>query len=218
MVAVFVVLTFALFLLIDYFVLKAQRKEHPAFVTYQVFDKGSFLLPDGFLLSSGHTWVKLLKDGLAVIGIDEFVLKAFKNITLKSVLPEGSFIKKGEILLEGVVGNNKIHFRSPIDGEIKFVSKNIEKLNVDDPYNTEYGITVVPKDFSQNSTALKSGKNGLNWLKEEFSRLKDFLTLHTSDPEVAGLTMADGGNIVEGVLSNFDEKTVNEFEKNFLSI
>jgi len=218
MVAVFVVLTFALFLLIDYFVLKAQKKENTASVTYQVFDKGSFLLPEGFLLTSGHTWIKLLKDGLAVIGIDEFVLKAFQSINLKNVLTEGTHVKRGDVLFEGVAGNKIIHFRSPIDGEVKFVSNSIEKVNVDNPYNTEYGITVIPKDFIQNSANFKSGKNGVNWLKEEFNRLKDFLAHHTSEPGIAGLTMADGGNIVEGVLSNFDEKTVSEFEKNFLSI
>jgi len=216
MVVLFVVLTFVAFLVIDFYVIKAQKKKHAAFSSQQVFDQGSFLLPEGFALSKNHLWLKMLKDGNVKIGIDEFVGKVFSAIRIHPIASEGSVVKSGDVLFELSSGSHKIHFASPVSGTVKSINKNLESQKVSDPYENDWGFIIEPTDFKVGM--FKVGKQGLNWLKDEFNRFKDFLSIQIAEPNLAGVTYADGGNIVEGVLSNLEEKSVKEFQNQFISL
>jgi glycine cleavage system H lipoate-binding protein len=218
MVAVFVVLTFLLFILVDYFVLKAQGKHHPAFNAARVFDKKSFFFPDEVLFSKGHLWLMSLKDGLLKIGVDEFIQKSFSSLVLQPVLSEGAYVKKGERILQANVGKNTINFFSPVEGKIKFVNKNINGKKIHDPYGDDWGIIIEPQGSKFEKNNLKSKETAVEWLHQEFARLKDFLSIHTADAQVAGATMYDGGNIVEGVVSTLNETAVKDFENKFLQL
>lgn len=217
MVAIFVVLTFVVFLVIDFFVLKAKGKEHPAFITLPVFNK-KFYIPEGIFLSQGHIWLKLMKDGLLRLGVDEFVLKAVKNIKLSNMLPEGTQVKKGDVIFRGITGSSTLAFRSPVNGVVVATNKNINDRNVNDPYEEDWGVAIQPSESASFLSAFKVKDQAINFLENEFKRLKDFISLHTADPELAGITMADGGNIVEGAVANVGEKILQEFEKNFLTV
>ncbi len=217
MVALFVVLMFIVFIIIDILVLKAKGKEHPAFASYRVFDRGSFLFPKEIYLSQGHTWLKLMKDKLVRIGIDELIIKSFNNLQLIPLLTEGTTVKRGDVLFEARNGKHRIKFLSPVSGLIKNVNKNLEFKTLDDPYLEDWGVSIQPENLENELTQMKTGEKGLSWLKSEFNRLKDFIAHSMVEPELAGITLADGGNLVEGVLSNFDEKVVEKFEKEFLT-
>ena len=218
MVPVLALLTFVAFLVVDYFVLKSQKKEHPAFATFSVFNKSSLAIPVQYLLSKGHLWLKAVKEGEYKVGIDEFILKAFKKIQLVNFAAEGSEVKKGDVLFSGKVGDSILNFHSPVDGVVSMINKNIQGRNIENPYEDDWGVTIAPKKSSFEAAALATKEKSVQWLESELRRLKDFLLLHTTDPELAGLTMADGGNIVEGIAHNFNEKTLQAFEKEFLSL
>ncbi len=218
MVALFVVLTFLLFILIDLIVLKSQGKEHPAFATYKVFNRGSFIFPEDIYLAPGHTWLQKIKDGLVKIGVDEFIIKSLGNIRLNILKNEGEVVNKGEIIFQSKIGSKILNFFAPIDGKVKYVNKNLSTKKVEDPYDIDWGIMIEPNNFEESLGKLKTREVAVDWLKKEFSRFKDFLMVHSKDPEFVGLTMADGGNIVEGVASHLNEKALSEFEKEFLSL
>ncbi len=218
MVPVLALLTFVAFLVVDYFVLKSQKKEHPAFATFSVFNKSSLAIPMQYLLSKGHLWLKAVKENEYKVGIDEFILKAFKKIQLVNFVAEGSEVKKGDVLFSGKVGDSLLNFHSPVDGVVSMVNKNIMGRNIENPYEDDWGVTIAPKKSSFEAAALATKEKSVQWLESELNRLKDFLMLHTADPELAGLTMADGGNIVEGIAHNFNENTLQAFEKEFLSL
>lgn len=218
MVAIFVVVTFLLFILIDILILKSQGKNHPAFVSMKVFDKSSFLLPAEIFLSTGHTWIKQIKDGLIRIGIDEFILKSLGKITLNVIQSEGKKVNKNDILFEANIGNRKIDFKAPISGEIKYVNKNIFNKNIDDPYNDDWILTFVPQNLESELKLMRTKESAKSWLKDEFNRLKDYLNYHSNQVELVGVTLADGGNIVEGVVSNLNDAALKDFESQFLSL
>lgn len=218
MVALFVVLTFIVFLLVDFIVLKAQKKEHPAFVSLSVFNKGSIILPAGYFLSKGHTWITKVKGDLVRMGVDDFILKAFKSLTVTPVKKEGDKIKAGEAIFEAKSGNHTVSLRSPVSGEITGINRNLAEKLISDPYDLDWLIQVQPDSFSNEIISLKTGEAAVNWLKSEFTRFKDFVHAQSSVPELAGVTMADGGNIVEGVLKNFEDNTIRKFEEQFLSL
>jgi hypothetical protein len=62
-----------------------------------------------------------------------------------------------------------------------------------------------------------SGSSAQQWLKKEMRRLKDFLAESSFAPEAVGVTMYDGGNIIEGVLSSLNTDVIPDFEEQFLS-
>lgn len=219
MVALFVVLTFILFIAIDFFVLKSQGKQHPAFMSAHVFDRSSIFFPADAMLAKGHMWLKQLKDGFVRLGIDEFILKATGPFTLSTLKKEGEQVQKGEPLMVAQFGKHSVTFRSPVNGTIGNINKNLVGKKVTDPYDTDWAVTFRPIDgVNQLFSNMKSGKKATEILKDEFNRFKDFLSFHSGEPELAGVTMADGGNIVEGVLNNFNDETVSDFEKKFLDI
>ncbi|MGQ9643830.1 MAG: hypothetical protein ACUVT3_08245 [Ignavibacterium sp.] len=215
MVALFVVLTFLFFILIDLLVLKAQGKEHPAFAV-KVFDK-RFFFPTEAILSTGHLWLNKAQNSLYKLGIDEFILKALGKFHLIPLKTEGESVNKGEPILQAVFGNRTITFRAPVDGSIKFLNKNINDKLVDDPYGDDWAMLIEPKtNLSLSTSFLKTGNDAIKWLHDEFNRFKDFVAAKAGQPELVGVTLQDGGNIVEGVLRSFDDNAIKEFEEQFL--
>jgi glycine cleavage system H lipoate-binding protein len=220
MTALFVVLTFILFILIDILVLRAQKKKHPAFdqSSVAVFNKRSFILPERLYISPGHTWVQKLSDGLVKIGIDDFALKALGELSIINLMKENTNIKKGDVALQAAFGRKKISFRSPIDGVVKSENKEIVGKLLNDPYKKGWGLIISPTNLEENLKSLRTGDEVVKWLKGEFIRLKDFLSLNMPKLELTGVTMQDGGNIVEGAVANINEEGIQNFEKEFLTL
>ena len=223
MVAIFVLLTFLLFIAADMLVLKLQKKKHPAFQgssiisDIAVFTKDLFQAPIDLFLSKGHTYAQKNEYGLIKIGIDEFILKALGKITLIKTAEAGQSVKKGDVLFEGAVNNKVLQFRSPVEGTVKFINPNILNKKITDPYGDDWGLLLAADNFAEEKNSLFTGNELKSFLNKEFSRLKDFLHAHTLRPELAGATMLDGGNVVEGVVSSITEKGIEEFEKDFLN-
>ncbi|MBI2418880.1 MAG: glycine cleavage system protein H [Ignavibacteriales bacterium] len=214
MVALFVVLTFIIFLVADFFVLKAKRKEHPAFATMPVFNKSSIFIPLSYLLSKGHVWVAALQDNMYRLGIDEFILRSFGRVAITELAAAGTTVQKGDVIFRVKSGSKSISFRSPFDGEVREVNSKLLNKDIKDIYNTDWALTLKP--IGNLPQELKSKKAAGQWLQDEVKRLKDFLSLQTAEPELAGLTMADGGNITEGAAHHLSDEAISKFEQSFL--
>jgi glycine cleavage system H lipoate-binding protein len=214
MVALFVVITFILFILIDFLVLKAEGKKHPAFSSVKVFD-GGFIYPGDVYLSTGHTWLKMLKEGMVRIGVDEFVQRTLAGLNLQTVHAEGARVKKGEVLFSGVSGDKIVNFYAPVSGTINKVNPKVSR-NENDTYSN-WILTLQPENVNE-VKGMKYRDSAVNWLTEEFSRLKDFLSFHSNDAAIAGATMHDGGNFMEGVVTTLNPDSIKEFENQFLKI
>ncbi|MCU7496891.1 MAG: hypothetical protein HF314_14325 [Ignavibacteria bacterium] len=219
MVALFVLLTFALFVVIDIFVLKAQKKSHPAFekTPGAVFNKGSIAIPKEVYVSKGHTWAEKLQDGTLKIGVDDFALKALGRLSITKIASGETKVKQGEVIIEGACSNNPFSFRSPVDGTVKLVNSAILNKPLTEPFTNGWALVIDPSNWEMNSKVLKTGESLSAWLKEEFRRLRDFIELSSIKPELAGVTMHDGGNIVEGAVSNVSPEGLKNFENEFLT-
>lgn len=214
MVFVFVILTLLIALLIEHILAKQRR---PAKVTsvsdIPVFNKSSVYAPVGYLVSKYHTWAHPEENAVKV-GIDNFAVKALGNIFIKNIVNPGTSVKKGETIISAEVHGQKINFKSPVSGTIKAINKLLFNNTVKDAYGKDWGLLIEKKANGEN---LMSGSRAQHWLKKEMRRLKDFLTESSFAPEAVGVTMYDGGNIVEGVLSSLGTKVIPDFEKQFLS-
>lgn len=125
MVALFVAFTFILFIVVDLFVLKVQKKKHPAFAvshsfqeSHAMFNRKSFALPQGIVLTKLHVWLNKVNEQTIRIGIDDFVTKALGAVNIIPAVEVGSFVEKGQVVFNASVNDKKIHFRSPIEGTL----------------------------------------------------------------------------------------------------
>jgi len=218
MVAVFVVITFIVFILADIFILKAQKKKHPAFEpsSSPVFNKRTLVLPQGIFISPGHTWALVNKDGTADIGIDDMIFKALGKISISDIAGQGDLVKKGDVILKGIAGGKSFSFRSPFNGIIQKVNSDLIGKEVSDPYSN-WTVQLKPSRYNEDVKDLKTGPKLVDWLNHEFNRFKEFLNANLMKPELVGHTMLDGGNIVEGAVAQIDMDAQNKFEQEFLT-
>ena len=214
MVFLFVILTIVIALVIEH-IIATQRK--PAKVHSSagltVFNKSSVYAPEGYLISKFHTWAHPEEKAVKV-GIDNFAVKTLGNIFVKNIVNPGNSVKKGDTIMTAEVHGQQIKFRSPISGTIKAINKLLFNNKVNDAYGKDWGLLIEEEDNREN---LMAGNQAHHWLKKELRRLKDFLAVNSFTPEAVGVTMYDGGNIVEGVLSSLSTNTISDFEKQFLS-
>lgn len=224
MVALYVLLGFILLLVIDYFVIRAEKKFHPAFkksfeiVENVVFDNISVSVPADSYVSKGHTWAELQGNGLIKIGVDEFVLKSLGKFIVTSITRSGTLVKKGDPIMEAKLGEKVITFRSPVDGTINYINDDLIGKNISDPYGEDWGIIVSPVNFEKNAAYLKANESLVDWMKTEFLRLKNYLIESSAEPKLAGVTMLDGGKMIEGAVSQLNKESVQKFEEEFLKV
>lgn len=223
MVAIFVLSVFILFLIVDLFVLKLQGKFHPAFepqlaqLSLPIFESENFTIPSNTILSKGHTWLRQNNDGLISIGIDEFGLNALGTLSILNFPEKGKTIQRGDMLFEGAYGNRKVKFLSPVDGIVSSVNRDAIGKKISEPYKT-WGVQLVSNDFSKNQGKVFSGNDALNWMKNESSKLKSFINDRLPKVEEAGATMYDGGLFTQDLVSSLNDISLNDFEKEFLSL
>lgn len=223
MVAIFVLTMFVFFLLVDLILLKIQGKYHPAFEpSFAQFDssvigRNNLFIPSNISFSKGHTWLKKDNNGLVSIGIDEFGTIALGPISILNCAAVGKELKRGEMIFEGTYGNRNVKFLSPINGIVKSVNENILGKKISNPYET-WGVQIVSDDFSNNKEMFFTGKEAFNWIKKESIKLKDFITSHSLKTDLAGATMFDGGSLSNDTISLLVDNSVNDFEKEFLSL
>ena len=224
MVALYVLLGFILLLVIDYFVIRAEKKYHPAFkksfevVENVVFDNISVKVPADSYVSKGHTWAELQGNGMLKVGIDEFVLKSMGKFVVTNIAKTGTLLKKGDVIIEAKLGNQDLNFRSPVDGTVNFINDDLIGKTISDPYGKDWGIMVSPVNFEKNAVLLKANEKVVDWMKNEFIRLKNYVIENSVKPQLAGVTMLDGGKLMEGAVAQLDKDSVKKFEDEFLKV
>jgi hypothetical protein len=89
-------------------------------------------------------------------------------------------------------------------------NSNLLKKKIEDPFGKDWFVSI--KDVTQEG--LLSGSEAVQWMKNEFRKLKDYISGNMYKP--AGVTMYDGGNLVSGSVSMLDSESISEFEDKFL--
>ncbi|HVO73117.1 MAG TPA: hypothetical protein VMT35_03775 [Ignavibacteriaceae bacterium] len=222
MVALYVLLGFVLLLTIDAFVIKAEKKFHPAFKKKYhiqenvVFDNISVSIPADSYISKGHTWAQIQGNGMVKVGIDEFVLRSLGQFIVTGIIKPGTLVRKGEPVIDIKIGEKNLSFRSPVDGTISYVNDDLIGKNIGDPYGEDWGAIISPVNFDKNASSLKTNEIVVEWMKSEFLHLKNYLMNNSAQLQLAGIMMQDGGKLVEGAVSQLGSDSVKEFEAEFL--
>lgn len=212
MVVLMIILTFLVAVTIEVFIERSKKTVASIEnASPKVFTKKNLFLPEGYKVSKNHIWVNGSPSDMK-IGIDNFVLDSLGNIIVKDLLPAGSKVRKGQVIASTEISGRTIKFRTPISGEINYVNPRLAASSIKNPYSEDFLYSI--KCDNDKLDNLLFGTEAINWIKSEFKRLKEFLVDTPYKP--VGVTMYDGGNVVEGIVSLLDDDSLLQFEETFL--
>jgi glycine cleavage system H protein len=226
MTVILVITMIVVFLLIDVVYQKKFAKESvfsPAAdpqVPSTRFNESEVVVPQSLFFGKGHTWVSLRSSGNVQIGVDDLMKKIVGKIDKISMDAVGTKIKRGDILFTMDQNDKKLNFLSPVSGIVYSLNDNMlespEKF-VNTSYEKSWLCTVKPDNLSVEIKLMKIAGEASKWMKDEMTRLKDFIAGVNVENSLVGATLHDGGSPVYGTMQYMDEPTWKKFEQEFLS-
>lgn len=215
MTVLLVLLTFAIFLLIDYFRTR-HGVVHPAWhVTstkqgavrprLQPALVGGFEVPENLRYHPGHTWALSESPNLVRVGMDDFASKLTGKVESIALPQRGQWIRQGQKMCTIHRDGCAVDLVSPIEGTVSDINEAIvrkPKLALSDPYGEGWLFTVQAPDSKTNFRNLMGGALARWWTEESANRLRRHLST-----AVASATAQDGGVAMDDLTTQLpDEK------------
>ncbi len=185
------------------------------------FASESVMLPKGLYFDKTHTWSFLEKNGSVTVGIDDFLQHITGPVTKVELRKAGDRIRKGDVLFTIIQFGKQLNIYAPFSGTIKAYNEALladsSKLN-SSPYDLGWVYTMEPSSWIKDMQLMDLADKYRRWIDAEFSRLKEFLSviLEPESVEYAHVVMQDGGELKEGVLTDFGPEVWEDFQSNFL--
>jgi glycine cleavage system H protein len=222
MVVLFVVFTFAIFIIADYLLNRAKYapEPEPAPVTVQassrpfepVFVDGVMMLPS-LKYHPGHAWAAVEGTATARVGLDDFaghVLAQVEKVELPMV---GRWVRQGERAFTVQHQGRTAEVVSPVEGEVLHINPALAEnpdLLRSDPYGQGWAMVVHSPDLSTTMRNLLSGSLARRWMEDAVERLRAMLA-------PAGLAVAlEAGPLRPGISAELDEARYRSVLKEFL--
>ncbi len=193
--------------------------KYKKYSTQGLLSRESLVVPTGLYFDKSHTWAFMEKDGLVGVGIDDFLQHVIGPVTKINMKETGSKIKKGESFLSINQDGKQLCLKAPISGTIKSQNKellsNSELLN-NSPYEKGWVYMIEPSNWLVEIQFLSMWKKYNDWLKNEFTRLKEFLNDFVKPTPEYSPVLQDGGELKDGVLTEFGPEIWEDFQENFI--
>lgn len=206
-----------------YLLTRSGNKEtmKPLFKAPSAFSPATLLTPAGILYDRGHAWTFMEKDGTVRVGIDDFLQHVTGSITRIKMRHPGEKVRKGEHVMSVIQNGKQLDIKSPVSGTI--VTRNEQLLNDTamlhrSPYDSGWVYSVIPENWEKESRLMSAAGRYTEFLKDEFIRIKDFLTAMpgVNDVRLAHVVLQDGGELKDGLLEEFGPEVWEEFQMRFL--
>jgi glycine cleavage system H protein len=220
MTVILLVLTFAIFLLIDYLrtpktavvqqVSEAAKRDAaprpiPALVA-------GFQVPANLRYHPGHTWALSESPDRVRVGMDDFATKLAGKIERIALPERGRWIRQGQKLWTIFRDGKSVDMVSPIEGTISDVNDAVAsdpELARRDPYGDGWLIAVQSPDAKTNFRNLLGGALARIWTEESALRLQSRI------PALAGALAQDGGVAVDDLTEHMPDQNWAEVTKEF---
>src|SRR2546423_8415776 len=221
MTVIMVLLTFAIFLSIDYVRGHKQQLAHqsdaqpvrrpsvsqivPAFVA-------GFEVPENVRYHAGHTWALAESRELVRVGMDDFASKLVGKIDSISLPQRGRWVRQGQKIWTIFRDSQSVDMVSPIEGTITDVNEAAVKnpeLAREDPYGEGWLVTVQAPDSKLNFRNLLSGTLARLWTEDSALRLGSRM------PTFAGALAQDGGVAVDDLSAHMPAEDWAKVSKEF---
>jgi glycine cleavage system H lipoate-binding protein/ABC-type phosphate transport system substrate-binding protein len=184
-------------------------------------DENSLIVPKGLYYDKTHTWAFMEQNGIVKVGVDDFLQHITGNLTRVILKNPGDKVNKGDKIMTVVQNGKQLDLYSPVSGVIK---KQNEKVLTDSslinssPYSDGWVYMIEPENWLRENQLLFMAEKHKQFIKNEFSRLKDFLAeALTSDKEkYAQVILQDGGEIIDNTLSHFGPEVWEDFQLKYI--
>jgi glycine cleavage system H lipoate-binding protein/ABC-type phosphate transport system substrate-binding protein len=187
----------------------------------KVINENSLSFPNGLYFDKTFTWAFMEKDGRVKVGIDDFLQHVTGKYTRVKLKKTGEKIKKNEQMLSLLQNGKQLNIYSPVSGTVTSVNETLANdpsiINTS-PYTEGWFYSIEPSNWLREIQFLKMAGKHKEWLRGEFSRLKDFLasSLYTKTPEFSPVALQDGGELKDNVLQDLGPEVWEDFQKNFI--
>ncbi len=181
----------------------------------------SWILPRGARLHFGHTWSQYRPLGASRVGLDGFLGNLVGAAEIIKSPEIGAHVRQGEPVLGLQIGSHTLRIPSPITGKVIRVNhagRPDEESGALGGVTRDWLLQIKPTGQPDEIAPHLNRKQAKVWLHTEMSRLMDFLENQAQRPALAGMTLADGGLPVGGVLSILDAEGLELFEQQFLAV
>jgi len=218
MTVILVLITFAIFLTIDYL-----RQEKPApqpvlampeTVPPRMVPKyvGGFELPENFRYHPGHTWALAESPNLVRVGLDDFAARLIGKIDHMVLPKRGQWVRQGQKLVTVFRDGAKTELVSPVEGEVTQVNEaalSDTALTGREPYGKGWLVSVFSPDAQTSFRNLLGGNMARSWMTEAAARLFGKL------PATAGAVAQDGGLAVHDLTAEMPDVKWAEVTREF---
>lgn len=184
----------------------------------KVFDEQAVKIPKGIYFDKTHTWAFMNRNGKVEVGINDFLQNVTGTPSRIEMKKAGDTVRKGDHLLTIVQDGKHLNVYSPVSGTVTAFNENLLKqpsLLNSAPYSEGWVYHIEPANWSRETQFMLMAEQTANWIKKEFSRLKDVLAKAYPADELAHV-MQDGGALKGHVLENAGPEVWEEFQTNFI--
>ena len=220
MTVIMVLLTFAIFLSIDYVrghkqlakQGELQPARRPAISQVVPAFVAGFEVPENVRYHAGHTWALSESRELVRVGMDDFASKLIGKIERISLPQRGRWVRQGQKIWTIFRDGKSVDMVSPIEGTITDVNDAVAKnpdLARKDPYGEGWLVTVQAPDSKLNFRNLLSGTLARLWTEDSALRLRSRM------PALAGALAQDGGVAVDDLTAQMPDEDWAKLTKEF---
>jgi glycine cleavage system H protein len=220
MTVILVLMTFAIFLLIDYFRSQKQvlnvavqpavaREAAPRVVPALV---AGFEVPDNMRYHAGHTWALSESRDLVRVGMDDFASKLVGKIEKIALPQRGRWVRQGQKVLTIFRDGKSVDMVSPIEGTVADINEAVAsdpELARKDPYGEGWLLKVQAPDSKINFRNLIGGTLARMWTEDSAKRL------HARMPQALGAMAQDGGVAVDDITAHMPDEDWAALTKEF---
>jgi glycine cleavage system H protein len=183
---------------------------------------GFLRIPQGIFYNKYHTWTHLDENGVAKVGLDDFLQHITGRVNFTWLKNPDETIGKGDLLAQIDQDGKQLKIFSPISGRIlESNSKLNENPGIfnEDPYKKGWIYKIKPSRWRKDTNSYLLAEDAINWSLKELDRFKDFLTMgpmrkYTSEPSM--ILLQDGGEIRNNILSDLPGEVWKLFQEEFL--
>lgn len=234
MVAIFVVLMFIGFILVDLVLQKlggsrgapalslTARAVSPSRPAFRPFAPDGWpKLPEGVYLSEGHSWLQPKGQGEFQIGPDALIGQAVGSITRVIPPKVGSEVWCEAPLFHIEAGGRVLTVAAPVTGRVIAVNGELQDqpgLVLEAPYGDGWVCAFLPTRLAEERPVWRLGEKAAAWFEQEMQRFCQFLWTRFDSDLALGETSLDGGLPAPGSLKGFDAGTWKAFELEFLRL
>ena len=204
MIALLVILTFAVMLVLDHLLLRQPLRIEEAEPGRETARPrplagvvAGFAVPDNLSYHPGHTWAVAETPELVRVGLDDFAAKTAGPVERIDTPMRGQWIRQGQRIIAMKRNGRDVALLSPVEGTVVDVNEaamaNPEIVRTD-PYGYGWLLKVQAPDLKTNFLNLLNGTLARRWMEEAAAKLRT-LTL-----QPAGATAQEGGVAADDLL------------------